>query len=139
MATKQIRTKAPAESASAPAAASWDWALDLGRQQVAVASESAATLFRGFEAMRRIQEQAAREATQHHAAFAGKIGGKCTPAELMALQGELVRYDMEAVARYWQQLAGAALELTTELCACTAQLVDTEDVLAATSPRFLHS
>lgn len=139
MATKQIRTKASAEGASVPAVPSWDWALDFGRQQVAVASESAATLFRGLDAMRRIQEQAAREATEHHAALAARMGGRYTPAELMLLQGELLRYDMEAVARCWQQLAGAALELTTELCACSAQLVDTEDVLAATSPPFLHS
>jgi hypothetical protein len=138
MATKQIRTKASAEGASTPAGVRWDRALDAGRQQMAVASESVATLARGFEAMRRIQEQAAREATQHHAAVAGKLVGR-TPAELLLLQGELVRHDLEAVALCWQQLAAAALEMTTELCACSAKLVDTEDVLAATSPAFLHS
>ena len=38
MATKQIRTTAPAEGTASPQPAAWDWALDLGRQQLAVAS-----------------------------------------------------------------------------------------------------
>ncbi len=139
MATSKIRTTASAEGARMPAAAPWDWAMDVGRQQMAVASEGAGTLLRGFEAMRRIHEQAAREATEHHAKVARKLGQPCTPAEMMALPGELVRRDLEAATRYWQAIAGAAMEMTTELCACGAHLVDTEDVLAATAPRFLHS
>jgi hypothetical protein len=138
MATKHIRTT-PAEGKPTPPAAPWDWSTDFGRQQLAVGAESASTLLRGFQEMRSIQEQAAREASEHHAALAGKLRKCTTPMELIALQGELVRYDFEAAARYWQLLAGAAMELGTELCACGTQLVDTEDLLAATSARFLHS
>lgn len=139
MATKQVRTKASAEERPAPALAPWDWSLELARQQVAVATEGASTWFRGLQAMQRIQEQAAREASQRRAEVADKLRKPCTPTELLALQTELVRQDLDAATRYWQQVAGAAAELGTELCACGAHLVDTEDVLALTAQRFLHS
>lgn len=139
MATRSKRSTAPAAAPARPAAAPWDWAADIGRQQVAVATESAGTVFRWLEAMRRIQEEAARDASTRLAGAAERLRKPCDPAEWMALQGELVRKDLEAATRYWQQLTGAALEMNTELVACAANLVDTEDVLAATSPRFLHS
>lgn len=139
MATRSKRSTAPAPAQDRPAAAPWDWAADWGRQQAVVATESATTVFRGLEAMRRIQEEAVREASARLADAADRLRKPCSPAELMALQGELLRKDLEGATRYWQQLAGAALEMNTELVACCANLVDTEDVFAATSPRFLHS
>lgn len=139
MAARTIRTTTTAEERPSPLAAPWDWAADVGRQQLAVATEGACAMFRGFEAMRAIQEQAARQASEHHAVVAQKLRKPCAPAELVALQADLLRFDVEAATRYWQQLAGAALEMNTELFACGARLVDTEDVFAPTAQRFLHS
>lgn len=137
MASKSTHATAPqpASDASFP----WDWGMDFARQQMAVAAEGATTLFRGFEAMRGIQEQAAREASAHHAGIAERLRKPCSAPEMLALQGELLRYDLDGATRYWMQLAGAAMEMGTELLACSARLVDTEDFFAPTSARVLHS
>lgn len=139
MATRSPRTP-PAQPA--PPAANllpWDWGMELARQQMAVAAEGATTLFRGFEAMRGIQEQAAREASEHHANVAGKLRKPCSATEMMAWQTELLRQDFDAATRYWMELAGAAMEMGTELIACSTRLVDTEDFFAPTAARVLHS
>lgn len=108
-----------------------DWAADFARQQLAVAAESACAVFRGFLAIRRIQEQAAQQALDQHAAAAERLRQPCGVADLVALQSQLARQDVEGATRYWQQLAGAVLEMHTELAGCAAHLVDTEDVFAA--------
>lgn len=140
MASRSPRTTvsqpAPAEAAQR---LPWDWGLEITRQQMAVAAEGACTVFRGFEAMRGIQEQAAREASEHHASIAGKLRRPCSAAEMMALQTEMLRQDFDGATRYWMQLAGAAMEMGNELLACSARLVDTEDFFAPTAARVLHS
>jgi hypothetical protein len=108
-------------------------AADLGRQQAVVAAESACALFRGFEAMRKIQEEAAHEASQRHADAAQKLRGSCQPADLMAVQSELLRFDFDAAGRYWQQLAAAALEMQTEIMGCASHLIDSETMLEGSS------
>lgn len=139
MAVRNIRSALPAvagaPSAGPPTPA--NWVTDLTRQQMVVASEGACALFRGFQAMRGIQEEAAQQAAERHAAGAEKLRRAATPLELMTVQGELLRSDLESATQYWQQLAGAALEMNTELVGCTAHLVGTEEVFDAT--RFLHS
>lgn len=139
MATRSNRTASPAEGRPVPHPFAWDWAIDIGRQQLAVATEGACAFFGGLQSMRRIQEQAAREVTEHQALFTQQLRKPCSPIEVMALQGELLRFQLDAATRYWQQLAGAAMETGTEMMACGAHMVDAEDVLAATSPRILHS
>jgi class 3 adenylate cyclase len=124
----------PARTAPAP----WNWAAELGQQQMTVAAEGATALFRGFEAMRKIQERAAHEASRHHGAVAERLRGRCQPTDLLAIQSELMRCDVEGATRYWQQLMAAAVEMNTELLGCAAHLVNTEDVFAATGP-FIHS
>lgn len=141
MATRTSRTVAPAK-APTPATATrapWEWLGDWNRQQFAVANEGVRTVYRGFEAMRRIQEQAARDAADRHSAAALKLRGKSDAAEFAALQAELLREDLASAAKYWQDIAGAVLEMNTELLGCATQMVDAEDLFAATSPRFLHS
>jgi hypothetical protein len=108
-------------------------AADFSRQQAVVAAESASALFRGFEAMRKIQEETAHEASQRHAEAAQKLSGNCQPADLMAVQSELLRFDFDAAGRYWQQLAAAALEMQTEIMGCASHLIDSETVLEGSS------
>ena len=141
MATRTSRTAAtaqptpPADALRAP----WDWLGEWNRQQMAATSESARTIYRGFEAMRRIQEQAARAAAERHGAAAQNLRKREGTSDLAVMQGELLREDLAAAATYWQDLAGAVLEMNTELVNCAAKIVDTEDLFAATSARFLHS
>lgn len=141
MATRTSRSVAPAH-AQTPASTArppWEWLGDWNRQQVAVANESVRTVYRGFEAMRRIQEQAARAAAERHSAAAAKLRLQGGAAAFAAVQGELMREDLAGATKYWQDLTGAVLEMNTELLNCATQMVDTEDLFAATAPRFLHS
>lgn len=125
-------------AAKAPSAApAWNWAADLGRQQAAVIAESTNAWFRGFEAMRKIQQQAAHQASQRHAAALERLRKQDRPADLLAMQGELLRSDIEGATRYWQQMAATALEMNTEILGCGAHLINTEDVFAPV--RLLHS
>lgn len=97
---------------------------DLGRQQMAVATEAACAMFRGFEAMRKVQEQAAHDAAQRHALAAHKLQQPCDAAELLAIQSELMSFDVDGATRYWQQLSAAALEMQTEVMGCCTKLAD---------------
>jgi len=128
---------AAADSMATVPALPWSWAVDFSRQQFAVATEGASTVFRGLEAMRKLQEQAANEAAARRAAAVEKLGAHAEPAALLMLQGELLRGDLESATRYWQELAATAFEINSELFGCATRLVDTDDAFAAA--RLLHS
>jgi len=106
---------------------------DASRQQMAVAAESACAMFRGFEAMRRIQEEAAHDALARHEAAAEKLKRPCLPADLLAIETDLIRFDLETATRYWQQLGAAAMEMQAEMLGCCTHLVDSERLLGAAS------
>lgn len=108
-------------------------ASDYGQQQIAVVTESADALFRGFEAMRRIQEQANNRTMMYHAAALEKLKHTSDPAQLMAVQSELLGLDTESATRYWQELAAATLEMQTQMLSCCSHLVDSEALLQATA------
>jgi hypothetical protein len=139
MATRTSRSLAPAKAQNMEARAPADWMGEWSRQQMAVASEGASTVYRGFETLRRIQEQAAHAAAERHAAAAQKLRKPESGIDLAFVQGELLRDDVTAAAKYWQDLASAVIEMNSELMSCASKLVDTEDLMAATSARFLHS
>lgn len=108
------------------------WA-DTGRQQAAVATECAVAMFRGFEAIRKVQEDAARQAATRHERAAQRLLTPCQPTEVFEIQADLLQFDLEAGTRYWQQLSAAALEMQTQMLACCTQLVDSASVLEAVS------
>jgi hypothetical protein len=124
-----IKPQAAAQAALAPWAA---WS-DLGRQQFAMAADGASAMFRGFEAMRKVQEQAAHEAAQRHARAADRLRSPCQPTDLMAIQSDLLGFDVQGASRYWRDLAAAAMEMQTELAGCAGRLVDSSAVLEAAS------
>jgi hypothetical protein len=140
MATKNPRNQAPAKvAAAAPVAMTWEWAADFNRQQIAAGSDGACALFRGFEVIRRIQEQAAHAAAERHAHAAKQLRSPASPGDLALLQADVLGENLASAARYWQELAGATLEMDVEILAVAVQMVNAENVLAVTSPRFLHS
>jgi len=126
--TRTPRAAPPREAAFAPAAGA-NLLGDLGRQQMSVATDASCAMFRGFEAMRRIQEQAAHHASTRHQAAAKKLHGTCDPGDLMAIQAGLLRDDLESATQYWQQLAATALEMQTEMIGCASRLLDSEAAL----------
>lgn len=99
---------------------------DLGRQQLAVAADAACALLRGSEAMRAIQHQVAHEAAMRHQAAARKLHESHEPAELLAIQSDLLRYDLQGATEYWQQITAAALQSQVELMASATHLLDSE-------------
>ena len=109
----------------------WDFMTDVGRQQMSFATETACAMFRGFENMRKVQEQAAHEAAQRHAVAAQKLQQPCPPLELLAIQTGLLSFDVEGATRYWQQLGAAALEMQTEMIGCCSKLAVPDAVLAS--------
>jgi len=125
--TQSSRSSGPAQTDIRTPAT--NFVADFGRHQAIVATESACAMFRGFEAMRKIQEEVAHKALQRHAAAAQRLRGDCGPTEMMAVQADLLRFDLDAAARYWQELAAAALEMQTEIIGCTTHLLNSDAVL----------
>jgi hypothetical protein len=128
------RNPSPADAPAAPAA--WNWATDLVHRQFALGSQGAAVMVRGFDAMRKIQDQATQQAVQRHTEAARGLGAPGRSIDAFAIQSELLRGDMEDAARCWQRLMGEALEVGNGLAACATRLVNTDDVFAAA--RLFH-
>ena len=102
MSTKKAAApKAPADQNALTVLAS-----DLPRQQLAIGTRSACALFRGFESMRKIQQRTAHHALAQYQAAAERLRQPCNPVDVLMLQAELLRFDMDEAARYWQQLFG---------------------------------
>lgn len=119
-----------AEPAQAQAALpSTDWP----RQQMALWAGGACAMFRGFEAMRRVQMKTAHEALAQHQAAAEKLREPCSLAELMAVQADLLRYDTQGAALYWQQLGATMLEMQRQLMGSVAHAAEADTEAAATS------
>lgn len=123
MSTKTSRT-APGTEAAATEWAPWTLFNDLGRQQLALLTKTTALMLHGSEAIRKIQQHVAHHASARHEAVAQKLNEPCEPADLLALQAELLRFDVQGAAEYWQQLAGAALKAQVEMMGCASHMFD---------------
>lgn len=93
------------------------WALlgELGQHQLAVAAQSASALFRGFDALRAAQQETVHEAASQYLAAARLMCAPYQPAEVMAVESELLESDAEDVGSYWQKLTTTALQSQVEL------------------------
>ena len=100
---------------------------------MAAAAEGAGVVFRGFEAIRKIQEQTAHRAGAYHEAAAERFKKAATPNDVLAIQSDLLRFDLEEGTRYWQELGAAAMEMQNEMLGCATHLADTESLLEAAS------
>lgn len=94
---------------------------ELVRRQFAVASESTGIALRGSEAVREIQQLAAHRASARHQEAARGLRAAREPAQVLALQADLLRSDLQEVTRYWQQLAAATLNTQVELMSCATR------------------
>lgn len=103
---------------------SWHALTELGRQQMAVATMSTSALCRGSEALRKVQQEIAHEASLRHAEVAKKLSAPCQPTDMMELQGELMRSNMQSTTRYWQQLLAVALQTQREMMESMGGLLD---------------
>lgn len=77
----------------------------LAQQQLQTLMSLTDLMFKGAEEVRRFQMQAAHDARERHERAHAEVASAGNPNELLSVQSELVRYDVEAGSRYWQQLA----------------------------------
>lgn len=126
---------------STPAAAQavpWAFIADLGRQQLVAGMQGACALFSGFEAIRQVQQQAAHASARQYAAALQKLQGPCTPQQMLDIQADLVRFDMQAATSYWQALSGAAMEMQAQIANCAMQCADASQLLEMASALDAH-
>lgn len=97
---------------------------ELSRQQFAMVTELACALCRSSEAMHKIQQQTARHAALRHEAAMRKLRVNCTLADLLDIQADLLRFDIEKAGQYWQQLAAVALQTPLEIMTSACHLQD---------------
>lgn len=122
-----MTAKTPASAAPSPAANplyAWEWLGDLGRHQLAIAAQGAAAMFRGFEAMRTMQQQTAEHAATQYLAALRLLGAPFQPAELVAVETEVLEEEAEQVGNSWQQLAAATLQSQVDAMTQASRLLD---------------
>ena len=112
---------------------------DLPRKQLALMTQSASALFRGSEAMRKIQQQAAHRAALHQDEVTERLHAPCDFSELLAIQGELLRFNLQEAAQYWQQLTDAALKVQADVVSRVAEDAQAEPTLDSLQRAFQAS
>lgn len=112
---------------------------DLPRKQLALMTQSASALFRGSEAMRKIQQQTAHRAAAHQDEVRERLRSPCDLAELLSIQGELMRFNLQEAAQYWQQLTDAALKVQADLVSRVAEDAQGEPTLDSLQRAFQAS
>jgi hypothetical protein len=116
-----------------------DYLADLPRKQLALMTQSASALFRGSEAMRKIQQQAAHRAAAHQDEVTERLRAPCDFSELLAIQGELLRFNLQEAAQYWQQLTDAALKVQADVVSRVAEDAQAEPTLDSLQRAFQAS
>ncbi|MEO7401129.1 MAG: phasin family protein [Polaromonas sp.] len=118
----RVPDTAPDNAAQAP----WNLLTEFGRQQLAVAAQSASAIYRAREVIRAVQQQAAHEASVRHAQTARKLCAPCAPGDFLALQSELIRDNIQGASQYWQQLSDVAMQTQLEMMAHMSHVFDGE-------------
>ena len=115
---------APAPKTATTRPEPFNFFTDLSRQQLVLATESACALFRGSQAVRKIQQQAAHQALLQYESTAEKLRASGEPAQLLAIESALLRINLQEASQYWQQLAATALQTQVEMLGCASHLLD---------------
>jgi len=133
MSSKARVARRPVADAGQGKVSGFDFLADFGREQLAVMMEASAAMFRGFEAMRGIQQQAAQQASARHESAANRMRATCGPHDLMTIPFGLLQENLQSATRYWQEFAAAALETQTEIMGCAGHLINTDAMLETAS------
>ena len=131
--TKNRVTSAPSEAPGSGQAFAGLMA-DLGRHQMALAVEGTGALCRGNEALRKIQQDAAHDASAFHEETAKRLFMPCQPSELLAIQSELLRFGIQGAGRYWLRIASNALQTQVEMIRSARQVMEREKDTGMKSP-----
>lgn len=129
--TRRIRRVAPAPARAGTRG--FEFMSDFGREQLAVYTDASSALFRGFESMRGVQQEAAQATAARYEDAARRLRETSAPADLMTIPFGLLQEDLQGAIRYWQELAGTALETQTEIMGCAWHLLNSETALESVS------
>jgi hypothetical protein len=124
MTAKTSRSTAGETTAATVSTAPLNLLADLPRQQMALMTQSASAWLRASENVRKVQQQAAHRASAQHQEVAERLREPCDFNELMAIQAELLRFNMQEAAQYWQQITTAALKAQADLVGSAGQALD---------------
>jgi hypothetical protein len=97
---------------------------DLPRQQMALITQSASALLRASESVRKVQQQTAHRASAQHQEIAERLRAPCDFNELVSIQGELLRFNIQEATQYWQQIVTATLKAQADLVGTAGQALD---------------
>ena len=114
-------------------ASPWNHLAEFQRQQIALATECASALFRGIESIRKTQQEAAHQASAHHASTTQKLRSTEQAEDWLALMSAPLCIDMEGAEKYWKQLAAASVQVQTEMMSSLHQIFDNEGNFSANS------
>lgn len=110
MPTKSSRQAAAAASESAASMlAPLNMLSEMTRQQLSLMTQATCAVLGSSETLGKIQQQAAHQASVRHQAAADTLLGEVEPLEVLTIQSDLLRQDMQEAAQYWAQLASAAM------------------------------
>lgn len=115
MPTKSTRQAAAVSDGAASMLAPLNMLSDVTRQQLTMMTEATCAVLGSSEALGKIQQQAAHQASLRHNAAAESLRGEVEPLEILTIQGDLVRQDMQEAAQYWAQLASAVMRTQLDM------------------------
>lgn len=84
--------------------------------------------------MRGIQRDAAREASAFHAGVTRMLLEPCQPADVMAIQSDMLRLCLQSASRYWQQLGAQMMQTQVDMMGSVGHLLDGEKGSPVPSP-----
>lgn len=116
MATKSSRQAAAAASEGAASMlAPLNMLSEMTRQQLSLMTQATCAVLGSSETLGKIQQQAAHQASARHQAAAETLLGEVEPLEVLTIQSDLLRQDMQEAAQYWAQLASAAMRAQLDM------------------------
>jgi aspartate aminotransferase-like enzyme len=98
---------------------------DVTRQQLRLMTEAATAVLGSSEALGEIQQQAVHQASVRHQAAAETLRGDVEPMDVLALQSDLLRQDMQDAAQYWAQLASTAMKSQLDMMGRMTEMFQT--------------
>lgn len=111
-----------------------DFLSELSRHHLALLVDGTTALCRGSEALRKIQQEAAHDASVFHEETGQRLFAPCQPADLMAIQSELMRFTLQSAGKYWQQLAAQAVQTQVEMLRSVTHVLQSEKDTGLKSP-----
>jgi aspartate aminotransferase-like enzyme len=111
-------------SASASAMAPLNMMSEVARHQLSLMTDAVGAVLGSSEAASQLQQQAAQQACARHRAAAETLRGPCDPMDVLTIQSDLVRLNLQDAAQYWSQLASTALKSQVDMMSRMGEMLN---------------